>query len=51
MNTKVLSETLKDKNILVTGRTGSFGHQIVQDIFKYRPDSINVYGRDGKETQ
>lgn len=49
MNAEVLSETLKDKNILVTGGTGSFGHQIVRELFKYEPASINVYSRDEKK--
>ncbi|MCJ7730075.1 MAG: polysaccharide biosynthesis protein [Sedimentisphaerales bacterium] len=49
MNPQVLSETLKNKNILVTGGTGSFGHQIVQELFKYEPASINVFSRDEKK--
>lgn len=49
MNTQVLAKTLKDKNILVTGGTGSFGHQIVRELFKYKPASINVYSRDEKK--
>lgn len=49
MNAQVLSETLKDKSILVTGGTGSFGHQIVQELSKYKPASIHVYSRDEKK--
>ena len=49
MNFQVLSNTLKDKNILVTGGTGSFGHQIIRELFKYEPASINVYSRDEKK--
>lgn len=49
MNAQVLSEILKDKNILVTGGTGSFGHQIGRELFKYEPASTNIYSRDEKK--
>lgn len=49
MNEQVLSETLKNKNILITGGTGSFGHQIVRELFNYEPASINVFSRDEKK--
>jgi UDP-N-acetylglucosamine 4,6-dehydratase len=49
MNKQILSETLKNKNILITGGTGSFGHQIVRELFKYEPASINVFSRDEKK--
>lgn len=49
MNAQILSEVLKDKKILVTGGTGSFGHQIVRELFKYEPASINVFSRDEKK--
>lgn len=49
MNEQVLSATLKNKNILITGGTGSFGHQIVRELFNYEPASINVFSRDEKK--
>lgn len=49
MNVQVLSETLRGKNVLITGGTGSFGHQIVRELFKYEPESIHVYSRDEKK--
>ncbi|MCH7559556.1 MAG: hypothetical protein IIB56_19180 [Planctomycetes bacterium] len=44
MNAEVLSETLKDKNILVTGGTGSFGHHIVpyQDLPERTSVSVRI---------
>ena len=49
MNTQVLSKALKNKNILITGGTGSFGHQIVREMFNYEPASISVFSRDEKK--
>lgn len=37
----------KDKNILITGGTGSFGKQLVRTILKrYKPNKIIIYSRD-----
>lgn len=49
MNVQMLSEALRGKNILITGGTGSFGHQIVRELFKYEPASIHVFSRDEKK--
>lgn len=49
MNEKDLSKALKSKRILVTGGTGSFGHQIVKELFKYEPESIHIYSRNEKK--
>ncbi|HOW72880.1 MAG TPA: polysaccharide biosynthesis protein [Phycisphaerae bacterium] len=49
MTGQILSETLRNKNILITGGTGSFGHQIVRELFKYQPASIHVFSRDEKK--
>ena len=49
MDEQLLLATLKDKNILVSGGTGSFGHQIAQELFQYEPNSINIYSRDEKK--
>ena len=46
---QVLSKTLKGKRFLITGGTGSFGHQIVRELMKYEPESISVYSRDEKK--
>lgn len=38
---------LNDKNILITGGTGSFGKQFVRTILKnYKPNKIIIYSRD-----
>ena len=38
---------LNDKNILVTGGTGSFGKKFIATVFdKYKPKQVNVFSRD-----
>jgi UDP-N-acetylglucosamine 4,6-dehydratase len=38
---------LNNKNILITGGTGSFGKQFVRTILKrYKPNKIIIYSRD-----
>lgn len=49
MDAQLLADALRGKNILITGGTGSFGHQIVRELFKYEPASINVFSRDEKK--
>ena len=49
MNETDLFNTLKSKQILVTGGTGSFGHQIVKELLRYEPESIHIYSRDEKK--
>lgn len=49
MNSEVLSEKLCGKNILVSGGTGSFGHQIVKDLLRFDPAVIYIYSRDEKK--
>ncbi|MFA5358754.1 MAG: polysaccharide biosynthesis protein [Patescibacteria group bacterium] len=39
----------RGKRILVTGGTGSFGHQIVNDLIPYEPAEIRVFSRDEKK--
>lgn len=39
----------KGKRILVTGGTGSFGHQIVNDLMPFDPACIHIYSRDEKK--
>lgn len=38
--------TLKNKTILVTGGTGSFGQNFIKEILKYNPKRVVVYSRD-----
>ena len=40
---------LKGRTILVTGGTGSFGHQIVAAIIKKRPAEVRIFSRDEKK--
>lgn len=44
-----LLDALKSKRILVTGGTGSFGHQIIKELLNYEPESIHIYSRDEKK--
>ncbi len=37
---------LKNKNILITGGTGSFGKKFIKKILKYKPNKIIIYSRD-----
>lgn len=45
MKTK-LKEKFNDKNILVTGGTGSIGSEIINQLLKYNPRQIRIYSRD-----
>ena len=40
------SKLINNKNILVTGGTGSFGHQLVKEVSAYNPKKIIVFSRD-----
>ena len=40
------NELIKGKNILITGGTGSFGHQMVKTLLKYKPNKIIIFSRD-----
>src|SRR5271157_5340747 len=42
-------EYFRGKNILVTGGTGSFGHQIVSRLLKMGPKRIVIFSRDEKK--
>lgn len=41
-----IKEYVKGKSILVTGGTGSFGHQIVSQLAEFQPSRISVFSRD-----
>lgn len=45
----MMEKYFKDKNILVTGGTGSFGHKIVSRLLKLKPAKIVIFSRDEKK--
>jgi UDP-N-acetylglucosamine 4,6-dehydratase len=49
MNEQNVADALRGKKILVTGGTGSFGHQIVKELLRHEPESIQIYSRDEKK--
>ena len=40
------SSILDNKNILITGGTGSFGHQMIIELMQYKPKLIRIFSRD-----
>ena len=40
------SSVLNNKNILITGGTGSFGHQMIIELMQYKPKLIRIVSRD-----
>lgn len=44
-----IKKEIENKNILVTGGTGSFGHQIVCKLLTFNPKKIVIYSRDEKK--
>lgn len=46
MGSADFSAVLDDRTILVTGGTGSFGHQVVNELLKYNPKQIVIFSRD-----
>ena len=46
---ELIGEKINDKVILITGGTGSFGHTVVAELFKYNPRKIVVFSRDEKK--
>ncbi len=46
MNT---GEYFKDKNILITGGTGSFGRQIISELVKFKPKKLVIFSNDEKQ--
>jgi len=40
------SSILNNRNILITGGTGSFGHQMVKELMKYKPKTVRIISRD-----
>lgn len=44
-----IEKYLKNKNILITGGTGSFGNQIISQLVKYELGRIVIFSRDEKK--
>lgn len=44
-----MKSSVEGKRIMVTGGTGSFGHQIIQRLFEFNPEKIIVFSRDEKK--
>lgn len=42
-------EKIKNKTILITGGTGSFGNTVVQKLLEYSPRKIIIFSRDEKK--
>jgi len=40
------SSVLDNKSILITGGTGSFGHQMIIELMQYKPKLIRIFSRD-----
>jgi len=40
------SSVINDQNILITGGTGSFGHQMIKELMRYKPRIIRIFSRD-----
>ena len=40
------SSVINNRNILITGGTGSFGHQMVKELMRYKPKIIRIISRD-----
>jgi UDP-N-acetylglucosamine 4,6-dehydratase/5-epimerase len=40
------ASVLNNKNILITGGTGSFGHQMIKELMIYKPKTVRILSRD-----
>jgi FlaA1/EpsC-like NDP-sugar epimerase len=40
------SSIINNKNILITGGTGSFGRQIILELMNFKPKTIKIFSRD-----
>ena len=49
MDNQLVENALAGQRVLVTGGTGSFGHQIVESLLKYNPREICIFSRDEKK--
>ncbi len=41
-----MTNVFHDRNILVTGGTGSIGHGIVEKVLQYRPRAVRILSND-----
>lgn len=46
MRGQIVTETIENKIILITGGTGTIGVRLLQDLLKYRPQAIRIFSRD-----
>ena len=46
--TKTLIDIFKNKIILITGGTGSFGHAVVERLINSDANEIRIFSRDEK---
>ena len=44
-------EFFKNKIILITGGTGSFGHAMTVNLLNMKPKEIRIFSRDEKKTR
>ena len=49
MVTEQVAKALRGKHVLVTGGTGSFGTQIVEELLRYDVAAIHIFSRDEKK--
>jgi UDP-glucose 4-epimerase len=49
MDERLVRDAIEGRKILVTGGTGSFGHQIVKDLMRFNPAFVHIYSRDEKK--
>ncbi|MNX85859.1 UDP-glucose 4-epimerase [compost metagenome] len=49
LDEKEIKSAISGKKVLVTGGTGSFGHEILRELIKFNPASILVFSRDEKK--
>lgn len=47
--TTMMDQTIRDKTILITGGTGSFGSTVVQHLVQMEPRKIIIFSRDEKK--
>ena len=45
-NLNINEKFVNGKNILITGGTGSFGHQMVKTLLQFKPNKIIIFSRD-----
>lgn len=48
-STRYSYHNIKNKNVLITGGTGSFGYQITNELLKIKPNKIIILSRDEKK--